>query len=727
MTNKYIAFISALFLSTSHIALASEATLGDNDRLDPTQSVQTSALESTEIDFTDLEARFPTFFGGFGRADFDLAESWRTGNEESNAMRADARIGGKIQELHDAIQRKADSRLEQVQSAAAEILSTPALHTPYYYVALLGYTALMLSEPNEEEAQIFRANSFSRPYSFIMEMDKTAPFTESLIRFSESTHHSATGDFGESYSSTRYTFDFLKLRDLFNSYTRTETAYVLCENAGEDIFGLYFLAMAYYRGLHPVPVSLADSEDELHGFVMSQWGKMCHDLAHSKANRDNMNVMQFALNIFEGYLRTFEGKILELPLVQRGAVSVNVLEKPVVKFAVTVHQAYRRSLVNIMTASLDHMGVSESATELPEDFQAFAAGAFIHAHENQGSENLSHKYATDKLADLLQETTRVPLAEVDSKAQAALPKEEDSGDSAAAAAATGSGAESAAASVVEPEHEPDASATATGTETDSLTDSFKTSIIDGSSPLSDEEILAIVVEKPLGSFVTSRWAVGMPTLKVNADKITKVNVIRSRYSIEVHIFEVSGQHHVYRENSRYFHSMNLQHDLSLLKPAAAILASEYEYIIPTAIPTLDDFEGDEKQYSDAVEAFRHNLLQGKKHVLNYFMKTAMDIAETRGIADAYAAQYTVARDELATHMPSFVGDLQTALESWMPVSASAVTAKTDEPAAVAEESATDPDVSGVSPEESVEEDGAPSSSGDADSADVAVEVYKEDT
>ena len=288
-----LTFSTSLTLTTSTDTLASTAkTLSD-----PLPDAHaTSTAPTPTPDYETLEAKFPRMFRGFSATDFPLVEKYR---HCQNPFEKDRELLPKFQKLQDALETLDNPDLATLQGDITKIIADDAQHTMMHYRIMLAKTAIALSTHTEAEEHFFKGAGFSKPYGIIKHTAIEDTLWDSIQKFLNKKNHDTQGDFRTTYhrdfNDRTDTIDDILEAGPFNS----APYFMLCTQSSEDIFGLYYLAMTYYRGIHPVPVTTAGEDDKLHGIHMSEWGKFCHDLAHSEIDQSDHSVGQFANNILK--------------------------------------------------------------------------------------------------------------------------------------------------------------------------------------------------------------------------------------------------------------------------------------------------------------------------------------------------------------------------------------------------------------------------------------------
>lgn len=637
-------------LSFTSIDALCSGTFPDEPLLESSTESETTILKPNYI---ELEKAFPDIFGGFAALaeDSELIERSRN---TCHFLKKDKDILPKLKALEKALADLNRPELSNLQSDLQNSIADNSQHTALHYKAMLYRTALALSKYNEYEEYFFRAAGFANPYGIIKSFNEDDSFWDNLDKWINKIHHDKSGTFRHAESKVFYDHENRIQKILDAGPFHSAPYFTLCTKSGEDIFGFYFLAHTYYRGIHPVPITTADDNDgELHGIHMSAWGKFCHDLAHSKVDTSNHSVTQFTNFILNAYLlqklkpyleRLNEEEKKKLTLEQKHLISVQTLLPHVTNFALKVHNAYRQSLVDILEASLSKMGVSPDTLHLSPAFQAFAAGAFVHAHENSIFDDLSGHYNLSNLSDLLAKTVSTandtPSGHSKQKGQEKLEENTD------------------AQSNLEPEAVKSAS-----TDKNNL---FQTSYITGESPLTDQEIFDIVKQQPRGDYLDKKylWDKDKP---LNEFEISDYTVSRTPFYIEVKISLLDGDHYIFRGNTNFPRRLNLKHDLSIISFGEQILKEKYGYTAPQ-IPQEADFKDDIPSFEAAVQKCQEDIIIGGQYLLRNFYDIAMEIAEETGISKKYTLTYENALKELQQHMPEFVGNVEEFLAAAMPES-----------------------------------------------------------
>jgi len=389
--------------------------------------------------------------------------------------------------------------------------------------------------------------------------------------------------------------------------------------------------LSYYKGMHPVPVTLSTDGSELHGIAMSPWGKFCHDLAHSEIDPANHSVEQFANHILNLYTRKLRETFKDLTTEERAQFSVKAMIPPVTQFALDVHSAYRQSLIDILESSLLYFNVTSDSKKLPPEFEAFSVAAFLDAHEE--ASDMSRRYVTPDLVELLKSSRSKTALEIIPQKDEGIP--------------SSSSGESEERVIVE--------------NTRDLL--FATSFTTGETQLSDEEIFEIAKKLPLSAYLLHYYQL-INDQPINSDEIAEYLVNRNKFYTEISIDMLDGTNYLFRQATNYSRTLNLNHDRQMLRPAAAVLAEKYGYKIPVVPNPLDE------DYEEKVAACDKALREGMKYLHDIFALTASEISlqDTESdmtIADRFSVNYTKALRKLAKSMPRFVIDAEGGLQGFL--------------------------------------------------------------
>ncbi len=634
--------ISVLKLSVSFAVLMSAATpnamasfLKEESALTGSRASSSSSLSSKKESaispkfYSELETAFPRHFQGISA--MSQPDLMRDKNlcDLKTLMGYSPDVSEKLGDLHKALLKASNPVFKKLVLDIEKALSDKESQTVLHYIFFLGKSALLASNKTEEERQFFNLAGFSSPYKHIDLVDPGEGFWTALQHLSDEDE--TRGDFQHVTHKFFYdpTDQMEKLLDK-GSFS-SNPFFMLMTRPKEDIFGFFALALTYYKGHHPVPVTLSSDGGELHGMPMSPWGKFCHDLAHSEVDPADHSVEQFANNILNLYQHKLKEQFKDFSKEDKAKFSVKEMIPAVAQFALEVHAAYRQSLVDILEASIGHFKIDAGLSDLPPEFEAFSAAAFLDAHEE--SSDMSGRYATSDLAELLQPSRSKTPVEI-------TPQKEEGG------ASSSSSEKSEESVTVEKEQ-----------------NLFSTSFVTGETPFTDEEIFDIVKTLPLSAYRLSFFHFGSDQ-PINADEISDYSVTRNKFYIEVSIDMFNGQNYLFRKETSYSRTLNLSHDREILLPASAVLEKEYGYKIPV-VPSLED-----EDYEAKVAACDKALREGMKHLHDIFTKTASiiseeDMGDDISIADHFAVRYTKALRSLTKNMPSFIKEGEGGLQGFL--------------------------------------------------------------
>lgn len=589
------------------------------------------SFASNRLDLCDLETRYPTYFKGFAKTDMDLIDFYRSGEKILEPNMALVPHFEKLKEELDGIDNPA---LADLKKELTQFIGDEKKHTLLHYIFSVAQAAIFTSEKSEVEDQFFRLAGFSMPYSLINIAKPEGDLWQALLSWKRD--HDSRGDFTH---RTHHTFsdrvdqisDSLR-KGPFNSVPY----FLLCTEPKEDFFGFFYLAWTYSQGIHPVPVTLKSGDERLHGIPMTPWGKFCHDLAHSEIDTGDHSVEQFVNNILDFYLTKLKDHFKDLSTEEKKQYAIKNMIPYVTEFSLSVYNAYRESTLAILERSLKVMKVGEEE-KLPELFKAFAAGAFLQSHETPV--DLSARFATSSLQEVLRSSVQPVLSLLDETLKKDEGKDEEI-------------EEKKSTSVVK-------------------ADLLSTSFMTGETPLTDEEIFDIIKKRPLREYNLD-WYRSEASAPINEEEISEYSVKRNQFYIEVTIHMMDGQDYVYRAETNYSRRLNLDHDRQFLLPARSILEDRYEYHIPK-VPSEGKFEGDPEGFEFAVGESRTALDLGRRHLLDFFLKTAIDLSEDESeseitISDRYAIRYSKALNKLQKAMPPFIENIQSFLSEAMPKS-----------------------------------------------------------
>lgn len=631
-TLKLSASFAVLMAATTPNAIASsEITIvdvvSDKGASSSVSSVKEVPLVSLES-YADLEKAFPRQFGGIFRMNQPNIMSDRDLCNLKALLGYNPSIVEKLVVLEEALGESGNPVFDKVMADIEKARADKEQQTVLHYIFFLGRSALLASNKTEQEAQFFKIAGFSSPYKLIDLVDPKNSFWSTLQHLGDD--NDTRGDFTyvthRRYSDPTDQVEKLLKKNPFKS----SPFFMLMTKPGEDVFGFFALALSYFKGKHPVPVTLSSDEGELHGIPMSPWGKFCHDLAHSEADPADYSVEQFTHNILSLYTDQLREKFKGFSKEKRAQFAVKSMIPVVTQFAIEVHSAYRQSLVDILERSLDYFKVSSKSEKLPPVFEAFAVSAFLEAHEE--SSDMSKRYVSSDLAELLKSKRSKEVLEI-------IPqKEEDVGSS-----SSGKSEEIVAV--------------------DRDQEFFSTSFVTGETLLSDEEIFEIVKKLPINSFQLHFYHFGGDN-PLNEDEIADYTVSRNKFYIEVSIDMHDGQNYLFRQGTNYARTLNFNHDRQILRPAAALLKEEYDYDIPSIPNSLDeDYEAKVKECDKA-------LRQGMKYLHDFYARTATEISvqendDSRSIADHFALSYTKALRKLTKSMPAFITEGEGGLQGFL--------------------------------------------------------------
>ncbi len=616
--------ISALKLSASFAVLMAAATP------DAMASLEVFSIEDTTPSSSvssDLELTFPRHFRGLNGIDRPDVLRNRDINDLKSLMGYDPAIPEKLVELTEVLTQTSNPVFEKLITDIKKATKDKEQQTVLHCILFLGRAALAASTKTEEERHFFKFAGFSNPYKLIDLIDPTTSFWSALQHLGD---EGTRGDFehitGKNFSDPTDAMDKLLEKSPF--YSRPFL--MLMTQPKEDIFGFFTLALTYYKGKHPVPVTLSTDGSKLHGIAMSPWGKFCHDLAHSEVDPANHSVEQFANHILNLYTRKLRETFKDLTTEERAQFSVKAMIPPVTQFALDVHSAYRQSLVDILESSLLYFNVRSDLKKLPPEFEAFSVAAFLDAHEE--ASDMSMRYATADLVELLKSSRSKTALEI-------IPQKNEGAPS------SSSGGSEERITVEKNQ------------------DLFTTSFTTGETLLSDEEIFEIAKKLPLSAYLLHYYHIGGDQ-PINTDEIAGYSVTRNKFYIEISIDMLDGENYLLRQATNYSRTLNLSHDRQILRPAAAVLAEKYGYKIPVVPNPLNE------DYEEKVAACDKALREGMKYLHDIFAFTAtkvslQDTGSDMTIADQFAVRYTKALRKLAKSMPGFVTDAEGGLQGFL--------------------------------------------------------------
>ncbi|MBN9412952.1 MAG: hypothetical protein J0H12_03375 [Candidatus Paracaedimonas acanthamoebae] len=577
-------------------------------------------------DYSRLENEYPSYFKGFSKTanDLNLIKSYR-GKEEFRDP--DERLSPKFTELYQALVASADQKLHSLAKDLKPYTEDKDKQNMRDYMYFLFTASLAISEHTDSEAQFFRAAGFSGTYSVIKSFDLKNPLKTIWRTLKKS--YEKNDDRGD-YTRKNGPLTFTDRTDNFSkkfsqSPFKDITYLMLCTEPNEDVLGLYYLAWTYYKGIHPVPVTLLAGDEKLHGIKMSSWGKVCHDSAHDILDLGDMSAEGFSVILTNYYLEKLTEKLKDLDSTEKKKYSIPKILPYINAFAISVYEAYQESLVAILESSIVPLLKTEKSTP-SSDLTAFMAGAFIHAHEEPIL--LSPHLATSNLQDILQNSMKQFTSRIDDSTEISALKDEG-----------------------EPK-------------TPSIQGSFSTSYITGETTLTDEEIFEIVKKKKLSEYFHTpyQYFLNSKYSTIEEDKIAEYSIIRNPFYIQINIVMIDGSECLYRELSNYSKQLNLDHDRHLLLPAEVVLAEKYNYSIPV-VPSKDQYPNDSTSFEKAVEECLLQLEKGRGYLMKFFLAEAVKFStsstpEGATIADQFAAKYSEALSKLQTEIPAFIGDLQ---------------------------------------------------------------------
>lgn len=591
----------------------------------PSFELQATA-KMTVQDFQDLELekKFPMNFRGFSRTDLAIFDVIK---KEDDILKTHPSITAGLKNMLEALKGTEHPRAQTVRDELAKIVDDESKHNVFYYVSSVVRALIMLSEKTDDEEQFFKAAGFSQPYSLINALQVSeSEIWGALNRMSRGVDE----QFDFSTQRTRLYYDYAdKQTDQLDARAqRKRPVLVPAFGEKEDLFGFFYLAWLYSKGIHPIPVTFKQGEGELHGIKMSPWGKACHDLAHHQGDADDNTIEKLSDHILNHYVTKLKEHAKKLSPDEKKKYATSKVLAPVTEFAVAVHEAYKSALTAVLEKSLTEMGVGKETTKLPDNFKAFSVSAFVRLHETPIE--LSRSLATSSFSEILTNSVKPIIEYIDEEQK---PSQEQSSDQ--AASDTGASIE------VVP----------------SIKKLIPTSIITGETSLTDEEIINIVQERPSSEF-RGDYIEYIPSMKINKEQIASVEVTRNKFYIQVTFDMLNGASHAYRMTTEYADRLNLHHDREFLIPAKAILTSQYSYTIPT-VPVEVDFADNASGFEAAVTECRKSLNLGRKHLLDYFVKTARELSEKTkdeqlSIADQFALKYSHALRKLQDVLPSFV-------------------------------------------------------------------------
>lgn len=640
-----------------------------------------------EIGALELESKAPAYFRGFNRTDESLIEELR---RPESFFNSNARLKDQFKNLQDELSEIDKPGIEKIRLDLDRVIQDEK-YTYFWYIVFTVRSLILISEKTEEELNFFRLAGFSMPYSLISYDLEETDWFKGLAQAKNDRVNHKDFDF-EEYFTKQYR-DPLDILDgeLLKRDNNSFPHLVPCKNEKDDIFGFFFLAWSYYRGIHPVPVSLKTGLSEIHGVKMSPWGKFCHDLAHHEIDPANRSVEGFADLFINHYMSEFLPHFKGQTADEKKKFGAGQMIKPVTNFAAEVHSAYSKAMATILDGALEKMGAKSG--EMSDEFKAFAVGAFIQSHENPN--NLSHFLGSPQLEVLLTEASAMPKKEVHETEQpseivpvssttAAVQELSDDGkapetnqpnlsnelntDSISAPITTEISVEEQINDIPVVENVPqteNANATTFSEATQNkkvslppIENLIPTSYITGETSLTDEAIIEVVKQRPRHEF-RPYWNYAA---KIDEDMIADVSVVRNQFFIQVKFDMFDGAFLHYRIPTKYSDCLNLKHDRQMLVPAKAILTSKYQYTLPL-IPLRDQFVGEDVKYESAVKECREKLDEGRVHLLDNFLLTAKELAnaadhEGRSITASYEKAYKESFEKLSSVVPNALGDLQ---------------------------------------------------------------------
>jgi hypothetical protein len=667
------------------IALYTSFLLSFSAQLPTFELHATAKMTIDDFKENKLEEKFPMYFKGFNRTDLSFVMRDIVSDE---AFKSNSLVAAKLEELQKELMSVGNVKTEKLQEELTKMIEDKSKHTPFAYVITAARALMLISDKTEEEEQFFKTAGFSTPYTYINFANESDDnIWQALVNWRNTNRTNRDFDFTHqifpSYNDPDRKQDALLAK-------RKQVGSVFFMNSfgkNEDLFGFLYLAWMYSKGIHPVPLTLNQSTDKIHGIKMSPWGKFCHDLAHHEIDPGENTIENFANHILNHYLSELRKNFKSFSQSDKEKYSISSLIEPVTEFAITVHEAYSEAITAILEESIKDVDTTSEGAKLSDEFKAFSAGAFVYTHEN--ATDLSRTIATSSLTEIITSAIRPVKELVDKENQAdkekksssseektsvlseeinPTPLEVKSSDSSEEINPTPSEEK---ISVLSEEINPiplevkssDSSnqgslVSSTG-ELAPIETLIPTSSITGESTLTDQEIVAIVQERPLSEFRGSYiYAQG----KINADEIASTSVKRNKFHIQAEFDMLDGAKHAYRIITQYSNRLNLSHDRQFLVPAKAVLLRDYNYTIPS-VPSEPKIEDDATQFDSKILECRKELNLGRSHLLSYFVKTATTLSEkseseTLSISDQYALNYSRALRKLAKALPPFAEEAQ---------------------------------------------------------------------
>ncbi|MGN6670795.1 MAG: hypothetical protein ACTHJ4_04580 [Candidatus Nucleicultricaceae bacterium] len=677
-----------------------------------------NATTIKEIGTLELETKAPAYFRGFNRTDESLIENFRN---PRNFFNTDNRLQEQFKNLQEELRDIDKPGVEKIRLDLERVIQDEK-YSYFWYLVFTARSLILISEKTEEELNFFRLAGFSMPYSLISYDLEETDWMKAVAKAQEDRASHREFDFEEHFHKQyRDPLDILD-GELLKRSNNSFPYLVPCMKEKDDIFGFFFLAWCYYRGIHPVPVSLKAGLSEIHGIKMSPWGKFCHDLAHHQIDPSDRSIEGFADLFINRYTSELSPRFKDLTAEEKKKFGTRQMIKPVTNFAAEVHGAYSKAMAAILDAALEKMGVKSG--KISDEFKAFSVGAFVQSHEHPN--NLSNYLGSPQLETLLTEATAMPKKEGQ---DAAHPSEIASVSSSTVTGSAQAGGEEVL-DVTQPNRsqgpntgsivtgsaqlsgreelgttqsnlseEPNTGAASAPITTDihveeqindtpvavgslpqtenasattlpeatqdkkapllPIEDLIPTSYITGETPFTDEEIVDVVKQRPRSEF-RPYWYYGE---KIDEDMVANATVTRNQFFIQVQFEMFDGLLLHHRIPTKYSDCLNLKHDRQMLVPAKAVLASKYNYTLPQ-IPVRDQFVGEDAKYEAAVKECREKLDEGRAHVLDNFLLTAKELAnatdnEGLSIAASYEKAYKESLEKLSAVIPNDLGDLQT--------------------------------------------------------------------
>lgn len=576
------------------------ATILSLNTLNATPDVPLEMSEATVVlTTTPPKSRFSHHFKGFSTQSGMDFQSLRktTGAKAFMAKPNSDLILPLVQDLDYKIQEMMEA-YPQLAGTAVQIdrlRLDPALLTPYHYFGLLAHAALSLSKKSNEEESFLRLAGFPVPYGLVEGFKPTQSADSVALALFSSNSPSYQGAYS-AYYTKGFRDPAKKMKAVFSTNIFKSTPhFFITQNPGESELGLYYLATMYAQGIHPIPVALDPNDDKLHGLNLPPWGEVCHDLAHSEADRADFSMRQFAYHIMNAYsvhiAMLGEKEARDLPWAS------DILE-PVAHYAKAIHTAYRQGVLDIVNDAQEHFGVSAKTTKLSAEFEAFSAAAFLMLHEEPRS--LDHAYAYAGIRGGF-----VKILEADVNGLEGL----------------------------------------NNSNPDFLVPgNFDTSFAHGTCLMSEAELEHMVRQLPLSDFLLDFPPADDTVVLGEGPRLH--SIVRNKMYVELRFEHTNGYIYTYREATNYARQINFDHDMSILKPAAKILETKYNFTLPQR-PTIGE-EGYEAKAAD----FSAALYMAKDHLRAYFLEAAKDIA-SKGITVRFYQNVLRAEKTLKTVLPEF--------------------------------------------------------------------------